>query len=278
MRAWKRKLRFAVFVQSAVILAGCCGVDDPAHSGPRPRASTEGAVHSEVSVSSGQKGNTVNVGLVSWRDIPFQSVERQAYDYSCGSAAVATLMTYAYNMPRSEKAVFKDMFDLGNQEKIRREGFSMLDMSRYMNTQGLKAKGYRITLESIERNKVPFVALVNNNGYNHFVVVKTVTPSHVLVGDPNNGNIDYTRRDFEKIWNGLALVVLNRAGKAHASFEDPKEWRFVRAHAPIRNGNDAGTEMTELNPMSWQIAPTTSDILPAAMAGLIATTTVETGS
>jgi len=278
MTVYEATMRLIALILSASLLAGCSSVPAPGSSTePQPQASKDGA-DSEVSISNGQKGSTINVGLVSWRDLPFQTVERQTYDYSCGSAAVATLMTYAYGQSRSEKEVFKEMFDLGNQDKIRREGFSMLDMSRYMNAQGLKAKGYRIALNAVEKNKIPFIALVNNNGYNHFVVVKTVTSARVLVGDPNNGNVDYTRADFEKIWNGLALVVLNRASKAHAAFENPEEWRFVRARAPLRNGNDTGTEMAELSPVAWQIAPTTSDILPAAMVGLIATTTVETGS
>jgi hypothetical protein len=233
--------------------------------------------NSKVFVNNGQRGETVRVGLVSWRDLPFQTVKHQAYDYSCGSAAVATLVTYVYGMPTSEKAVFKEMFKHGDQKKIQREGFSMLDMSKYLNAHGLKAKGYKMSQAAVEKYKLPFIALVNNNGYNHFVVVKTMENGRVLVGDPNTGNTEYSRDKFAQIWNGLALVVVNNAIKARTAFGNKKEWRFARAHAPIRDGNDTGTGEAGLSPAPWQIAPTGGDILPASMIGLVATTTTAGG-
>ncbi len=34
------------------------------------------------------------VGVISYRDLPFQTVVRQQYDFSCGSASLATLLRY----------------------------------------------------------------------------------------------------------------------------------------------------------------------------------------
>ena len=225
-----------------------------------------------VAIDNGQKGEVVNVGLVSWHDLPFQTVKHQAYDYSCGSAAVATLMTYAYDMPTTEKDVFQGMFEHGDQDKIRHEGFSMLDMSRYLNEQGLNAQGYKIEVETIAKYKVPLIALVNNKGYNHFVVIKTMDSGRILVGDPNTGNTEYSLDGFSQIWSGIALIVTNKASQAHTAYDNQKEWRFARARAPLRDGNDAGGDTAELAPMSWQIAPVSSGILPATMVGTAAST------
>ena len=233
---------------------------------------TQTSENIKVKVDNGQKGETANVGLVSWRDIPFRTVKHQAYDYSCGSAAVATLMTYAYDMPTTEKEVFHGMFEKGDQEKIRHEGFSMLDMSRYLNENGLTAQGYKIDVDAIEKYKVPIIALVNNKGYNHFVVVKSMNGGRILVGDPNTGNTEYSRDGFEQIWNGVALVVTNEASRARTAYNNKKEWRFARAQASLRNGNEAGSDLAELGPMSWQIAPVSSSVLPAAMVGTAAAT------
>jgi predicted double-glycine peptidase len=237
------------------------------------KASPPPQIEASAVIDNGIKGDTVRVGLVSWRDLPFQTVKHQAYDYSCGSAAVATLMTYVYGMPTSEHAVFREMFARGNKEKIRQDGFSMLDMSNYMNSRGLRAKGYRISLRAIEQHQLPFIALVNNNGYNHFVVVKALSKGVVLVGDPNTGNTAYTIDAFSKMWNGLALVVLSDASRAREAFRNKKEWKFVRARAPIRGGAESGTDPSGLAPTNWQIAPTVKDILPAAMMGTVSTTT-----
>src|SRR3954451_23242215 len=63
----------------------------------------------------------------------------QKYDFSCGSAAVATLLTHHYNYPVTEEAVFKEMYENGDQEKIHKEGFSLLDMKRYLAAHGFDA-------------------------------------------------------------------------------------------------------------------------------------------
>ncbi len=225
---------------------------------------------STIPVTSGQRGETINVGLVSWRDIPFRTVQHQAFDYSCGSAAVATLMTYIYGIKTSEKEVFDEMFAKGDQDKIRHEGFSMLDMSTYLNNHGLQAKGYQITQNVVEKYRIPVIALVSNNGYNHFVVIKTMKNGRILVGDPNTGNTEYSREDFGKIWAGVALVVTNEGSKAHAAFENQNEWHNARAHVDLRNGVDPAVQGTQLQPMQWQLAPAISDILPITKVGTTA--------
>lgn len=231
----------------------------------------------DVAVNNGQKGEIIQVNLTSWRDLPFKTVMRQAFDYSCGSAAVASLMTHIYGEPVSEKEVFREMFLHGNQTKIRHEGFSMLDMSNYLNAHGFEAKGYKIKAEEIEKYRLPFIALINTNGYNHFVVVKIMGKGRILVGDPNTGNIVFSEANFKSIWNGLALVVVNRASKGRAIYNSKNEWRYARAEAP-RNGNDIANEMAVLSPTVWQIFPKTGDIMPAATMGLVATSNWGSGS
>lgn len=230
----------------------------------RPGESFEGSEdpthRSSVDVGNGMI-ETLSVAVTSWRDLPFQTVKRQAFDYSCGSAAVATLLSYVYDLPTSEETVFKTMFAHGNQDKIRQEGFSLLDMSRYLNSRDLKAKGYRLDFATIEKHKVPFVALIKHDGYSHFVVVKSLKGPFVLVGDPSKGNVVYTRQDFAKVWDGISLVVTNQARKARALFAKDKEWRYARATAPASSGNDIATGNVALPFPNWQIAPTGMDII-----------------
>lgn len=255
-------------VCAAFLLSGCgAGVSVGSNGAPPVSVVAHKPGENDVLVDNGQKGESVRVGLISWRDLPFQTVKHQAYDYSCGSAAVATLMTYAYGEPTSEESVFKEMFARGNQEKIRRQGFSMLDMSQYLNAHGLNAQGFKITEDAIENYKLPVIALVNNKGYNHFVVVKAIDNGLVLVGDPNLGSVEYTKEAFSHMWNGIALIVTNKATQAHMAYNDKEQWRYVRSHAPLRDGNDEGIQEAALAPMSWQVARTMSDMLPIAMVG-----------
>ena len=68
---------------------------------------------------------------------------QQQFDFSCGSAALATLLTHHYDFPVNEQAVFAAMFQHGDQAKIRREGFSLLDMKNFLAARGFQADGFQ---------------------------------------------------------------------------------------------------------------------------------------
>src|SRR5690242_3410453 len=81
-------------------------------------------------------GINVSIPLKSVKELKYRGVIRQQYDFSCGSAAVATLLTYHYAAPATEKDVFMAMFERGNRAAIQREGFSLLDMKTYLEDHG----------------------------------------------------------------------------------------------------------------------------------------------
>lgn len=70
----------------------------------------------------GEAGGSYTISVVSWRDIPFRTVVRQRYDYSCGSAAIATLLRHHYGLDAREAQVFQSMYARGDQERIQRVG------------------------------------------------------------------------------------------------------------------------------------------------------------
>src|SRR5437764_6758368 len=78
--------------------------------------------------TGGETRPQYRVSVMSWWGIPFRSVVHQQYDFSCGSAAVATLLTYNYAAPTTERTTFAKMWQAGDQKLIRKSGFSMLDM------------------------------------------------------------------------------------------------------------------------------------------------------
>ncbi|BAZ94285.1 double-glycine peptidase [Thiohalobacter thiocyanaticus] len=167
----------------------------------------------------------------------WQTVVRQQYDFSCGSAAVATLLTYHYTSPAGEDQVFQEMYAAGDQAKIRAEGFSMLDMKRYLDRRGLQTDGFRMDLDKLAALGVPGIVLVNTRGYRHFVVVRGVQSGRVLLADPAAGNVAISRAEFERIWNGVVLAARGRLETARTHFNLERDWRdWPRApiHAPTR--------------------------------------------
>ena len=158
----------------------------------------------------------------------------QKYDFSCGSVAVATLLTHHYGHPVTEQAVFEQMYEHGDQAKIRKDGFSLLDMKRYLEAQGFEADGFKQPLDKLNEARVPAIVLINSDGYHHFVVVKGVQDDRVLLGDPALGTRAMPRQAFEKIWkNGLLFVIHNRM--ASARFNLAADWRSA-PRAPVGSG------------------------------------------
>jgi predicted double-glycine peptidase len=166
--------------------------------------------------------------VVSVKEARFTTTVRQQYDFSCGSAAVATLLTYHYGIPVTEREVFAQMFERGDQPKIRKEGFSMLDMKRYLGTHGLQADGFNEPLERLEQENLPAIVLLSERGYRHFVVVKGIARGRVLVGDPAMGTRSISFERFSHLWvNQLLFVVHNR--RELAQFNLAGDWRAAPA-------------------------------------------------
>lgn len=177
-------------------------------------------------------GSGTYVQVISQKESLFQTTVHQKYDFSCGSAALATLLTYHYDTPVTEQDVFTWMFEKGDKEKIRREGFSLLDMKNYLEDKGFRADGFYVPLDKLAAVGVPAIVLINLKGYRHFVVVKGVTDKRVLIGDPATGIKVISRDDFGKMWNGLVFIIRNRIFVADKNFNRLDEW-MTKAKAPI---------------------------------------------
>ncbi len=171
-------------------------------------------------------GGLLIPNVTSLKELRFKNTIRQERDFSCGSAAVATLLTYHYDNPVSEQDVFDVMFANGNKEKIEREGFSLLDMKRYLEANGYHADGYIVAnLNKVAKVGIPVIVLINNGGYLHFVVVKGLDNEKVLLGDPATGTRTVSRSEFEAIWNKLVFVIHENEPAARTTFNRVADWK-----------------------------------------------------
>lgn len=213
------------------ILIGFLAVAPPAHSG--------------TILIPGAPGGAFSMNVKSLKEARFGSTMKQQYDFSCGSAALATLLSYHYEDHVGEQEVFNAMFESGNKEKIRAQGFSLLDMKRYLEANGYKAAGYETSIDTLLKAGVPAIVLLTISGYKHFVVVKGVSEKEVLVGDPATGVRRIPRSEFAKMWNGLLFLIRNKADIAKHHFNSEDEWR-VKTKAPLETSvrNNAFTDIT----------------------------------
>ncbi len=181
-------------------------------------------------------GGSYTLHLTSLKEARYRHTIHQKYDFSCGSAAVATLLTYQYDYPVDEQTAFEQMFAHGDRAKIKKEGFSLLDIKRFLQANGFDADGFDVPLDKLRTDRLPAIVLINEHGYHHFVVIKGLTDSRVLIGDPAKGTRSMPRSQFRKLWTShLVFVIHNRRNLA--IFNSKDDWR-VAPSAPLGSGLD----------------------------------------
>ncbi|ELX08081.1 peptidase C39 bacteriocin processing [Janthinobacterium sp. HH01] len=187
----------------------------------------------------GMAGGSYALHVTSLKEARFRSTVRQQFDFSCGSAALATLLSYHYDTPVSERQVFDAMYAQGDQQKIQREGFSLLDMKRYLAGLGFIADGYQQPLHKLAEARFPAIVRIRENGYEHFVVIKGVDESRVLLGDPAGGTRAMRRADFEAVWQDQLLFLIHN-WRGQPRFNQAADWR-VAPRAPLEQGINRGS-------------------------------------
>jgi len=133
-----------------------------------------------------------------------QGVVVQKFDLSCGAAALATLLTFQFGDRVSEKEVTAGLIRrpeyIEHPELVRiRQGFSLLDMKRYVAARGYMGIGYGNLEMSDMVDMAPIIVAVNSFGYNHFVILKGMIGDKVGLADPAYGNRSMSRQKFEEM-------------------------------------------------------------------------------
>jgi predicted double-glycine peptidase len=146
--------------------------------------------------------------VMSYKERRMQQIVPQTADYSCGAAALATILQYQFGEAVTEHDAIMGMFEQGDKEGIRKRGFSMLDMKRFALSRGLQAVGYKINNVSILENlKIPVITLIQTARYKHFVVIRGIDKRFVYLSDPSWGNRKKPLREFLNTWDHVILVI-----------------------------------------------------------------------
>jgi hypothetical protein len=185
-------------------------------------------------IPDGQAGpGILMVPVQSYAERRFQTIFKQQYDFSCGSAALASLLTFHYEDPINELDVFSDMWEHGDQARIRQQGFSLLDMKNFLYRRGYAADGFKIELEQLAAADVPAITIINNAGYLHFVIIKGLDASGALIGDPAQGLKFIDMETFRELWDHRILFAIRgRKEVASSHFNDAGEWA-LSPRAPL---------------------------------------------
>ncbi|WP_180171134.1 C39 family peptidase [Acinetobacter sp. YH12023] len=142
----------------------------------------------------------------------FRGIVRQAYDYSCGSAALTTLLNGFVGTQLTEQQTMNGLLKFGETEKIiERRSFSLLDMKRFVAAVGLDSGGYKGEFSDLVKQGQPAIVPISYAGFKHFVVFKAYKDGRVYVADPALGNISFDEVRFQEIWENNTLFLINVA-------------------------------------------------------------------
>jgi len=144
----------------------------------------------------------------------FRGIVRQAYDYSCGSAALTTLLNGYVNVGTTltEQQDMNGLLKFGETEKIvERRSFSLLDMKRFVAAVGLESGGYKGEFSDLVKQGQPAIVPISYAGFKHFVVFKGYKNGRVYVADPALGNISFDETRFKEVWENNTLFLINVA-------------------------------------------------------------------
>ena len=148
----------------------------------------------------------------TWKERRMRQMVPQSTDFSCGAAAMATILRYHFGCRVEEKEAIVGMFQHGDQEQIKKVGFSMLDMKRFCQSVQYSAQGYRAQdIQSLKGLKVPIITIVTTRKYTHFVVVRGVDDNFVYLSDPSWGNRKMRHDDFNEAWPQRVFLAIDGA-------------------------------------------------------------------
>ncbi len=169
-------------------------------------------------------GTVVTKEVQSIRERRFENLVEQETDFSCGAASLATILKYAYGWTDvTEETVLVGLMEVADPERVRQLGFSLLDLNYYVQSIGLRGRGYEIGPESLDEVSIPVIVLLDLDGYEHFVVMKKARGDRVYIGDPALGNKVMDRDDFLASWNNIIFAVVGDGFDTSTVLLDPAQ-------------------------------------------------------
>ncbi len=149
---------------------------------------------------------------------------KQGYDYSCGAASLATLLTYGLNDPVGEDTILRQLIEPLSPDDLialQQKGLSLFDLQQLAVRRGHKAQGFRIDRSQLAKLSYPVIVFIKPHGYQHFAVFKGFHGGRVHLADPSLGNVRMPLYRFLHIWaDELVQGVIFAVERADGSWPE----------------------------------------------------------
>jgi hypothetical protein len=218
----------AIFFGFLIVVVGLLNPFYPLQSVPR----------NEVSVVTGTRAVpvTLHQNLKTSSEFTAAHIVKQQFDYSCGSAALATLLNYYLGEKLTEKQIIDGLVEYGDKKQIERlRAFSLLDMKRFVEKLGYYGTGYKADIADLKALGKPCIVPMEIFGYQHFCVFRGIVQDHVFLADPFMGNISFSLEQFRKMWQRNVAFVVTDHEIVHSDLMlEIEDLRFIDLDATRR--------------------------------------------
>lgn len=135
---------------------------------------------------------TIAVPITPYRTLRYEGVIGQTSYYTCGPAAVATLLTHYYGQPTAESEILElsEKAMEGSGKSAEERGVTALALRQALANKNIQARGMRLSLASLtdyfRQGGLPVVLHVTKPQM-HYVLAVGIVGDWVILADPSWG-------------------------------------------------------------------------------------------
>lgn len=185
------------------------------------------ATAGELSFLAGNQ--RLNAGVKTFVDLRDKNIRKQNLDWTCGLAALATLINWSSSEAVTEEellaqalATFPDA-----SERFAVQGLSLLEIKILAQARGYRASAYKVPPEMLLKLRTPVLVYLDSGTTNHFSVLRGIDPvsRRAYLADPSLGHQRLPLYRFLEMWDtqdgkGI-LLALDRDGITWAANSRP---------------------------------------------------------
>lgn len=148
----------------------------------------------------------------SYKELKQRNIVMQQFDYSCGAAALATVVRYYWGDNVDELTFLRLLSQLNLtqaqlQDRIA-NGMTLTDLRDITNKAGYEASMGKVQFHELAKAKVPVIVGITVRGHDHFAVFRGTDGTYAYLADPIRGNIRTRVGEFLGQWQRNAILVV----------------------------------------------------------------------
>lgn len=140
----------------------------------------------------------------------YKTVVRQTLDFTCGAAAVATVLTFYWDRPTTELEVLeviRKRYTKKEWDQREERGVSFEDLIFVAKQLGYDGMGAKVGVDQLAQAAAPLIVHLDKGKFQHFTVLRRVAQDRFYFSDSVLGETSMAREDFEAQYTGNALAI-----------------------------------------------------------------------